>query len=130
MSKRDAPRPEPASPFNSPFAGLAERLGMKPEPAPASKKERGAPAAPARAVVRIERAGRGGRQVTVVESLGLSRDELALWLREMKRGLSCGGTVEDDALVLQGDQRERVSALLSRRGVGRVTVATGKKAGS
>jgi translation initiation factor 1 len=120
MKKRGAPKPEPPSPFPSPFAGLAERLGMKPEPAPPEERRL---EAPARAVVRIERAGRGGRTVTVVERLALPPDALARFSQELRRELSCGGGLEGDAVVLQGDQRERVAALLARRGVTRVTVA-------
>jgi len=118
MAKRARPAEEPPSLFTRPFAGLAERLGLEPVPAP--PPEAAPPKAPARAVVRLERAGRRGRRVTVVEGLLLGPDELAAWLRELKVALSCGGAVEGEALVLQGDQRERARALLQSRGVGRV----------
>jgi translation initiation factor 1 len=71
----------------------------------------------------MERSGRGGKVVTVVEKLGLPPRELARWLTELKRSLGCGGVVEEDALVLQGDSRDRVAALLEARGVRKVTVA-------
>ena len=123
MSKRDRPpppAPEGAAPFHNPFGGLAERLGMKPAlaaPAPAP-----APAAPARAVVRLERKGRGGKEVTVVEKLDLPPDALAVWLKDLKQALGCGGAVEGGALALQGDLRERVRSLLEARGVRKVTL--------
>jgi len=78
---------------------------------------------PARAVVRMERAGRGGKTVTVVEKLELRAAELEAWLGDLKRALGCGGVVEGAAIVLQGDTRERVGAWLERRGVKKVTVA-------
>jgi translation initiation factor 1 len=71
----------------------------------------------------MERAGRGGRTVTVVEKLDLGPAGLASWLSDLKHALGCGGVVEGDALVLQGDARERVGAWLARRGVKKVTVA-------
>jgi translation initiation factor 1 len=71
----------------------------------------------------MERAGRNGRTVTVVEKLGLRPSELEDWLGELKRALGCGGAVEGEALVLQGDTRERVGAWLEGRGVKKVTVA-------
>jgi translation initiation factor 1 len=74
-------------------------------------------------VVRFERKGRGGKAVTVVEKLDLAPPELEAWLGELKRALGCGGAVEGDALVLQGDLRARVGALLELRGVRKVTVA-------
>jgi translation initiation factor 1 (eIF-1/SUI1) len=113
---------EAPGPFHNPFGGLAERLGMQPAP-PAPRAE--APAAkpaPARAVVRLERKGRGGKEATVIEKLALSSSEAERWLGELKAALGCGGAVEGDALVLQGDQRARAKALLEARGVRRVTV--------
>lgn len=126
MGKRDkkseAPA-APAAPFHNPFAALSAKReelpsGPAPAPAPEPKQAKG----PARAVVRMERKGRGGKEVTVVEQLGLRGAELEAWLKALKNSLGCGGTVEEDTLVLQGDQRERLPALLSARGVRKVTV--------
>jgi translation initiation factor 1 len=129
MAKRPKEPPAPPGPFNAPFAGLAGRLGLPAAPPAAAPASPAAPPAaparpaPARAVVRFEKKGRGGKAVTVVEKLGLPPRELEAWLGELKRALGCGGAVEGDALVLQGDARERVAALLERRGVRKVTVA-------
>ena len=128
MAKRrpaDGGSPEP---FHNPFGGLAERLGMAAAPpappAPPGPGGAGEPAAaaPARAVVRLERKGRGGKEVTVVEKLALDAAELARWLQELKRALGCGGSIEGDALALHGDQRPRLAALLRDRGVRKVTL--------
>jgi translation initiation factor 1 len=107
-------------PFNNPFGALRERLGDLPAgPAPAPP----APAkGPARAVVRMERKGRGGKEVTAVEQLDLPPRELTVWLKDLKAALGCGGVVEGDALVLQGDQRKRLPELLAARGVRKITV--------
>lgn len=127
------PAVEPG-PFNAALAGLAARKGdvpsvvapvVEPGAAPGAApptRSVGKPA-PARAVVRMERAGRGGRTVTVVEKLELRPVELTAWLSELRRALGCGGVVEGSALVLQGDTRERVGAWLAERGVKKVTVA-------
>ncbi len=125
MGKHDK-KPEapaaPAAPFHNPFAGLAvQRDALPAGPAPRPVREE-AKKGPARAVVRMERKGRGGKEVTVVEQLGLPAAEREAWLKALKNGLGCGGTVEEDTLVLQGDQRERLPALLEARGVRRVTV--------
>jgi translation initiation factor 1 len=128
--KPNEPPAPPPSRFHAPFEGLRARLGLPeapaaPDPAAAPPVEP-APAekpGPTRAVVRFERKGRGGKAVTVVEKLGLRPRELEAWLGELKRALGCGGQVEGDALVLQGDLRDRVRAQLEARGVRRVTVA-------
>lgn len=111
-------------PFNNPFAKVArDALPKGEEPASAAPAS-AAPArkGPARAVVRMERKGRGGKEVTVVEQLGLAPKELLVWLKALKQSLGVGGTVEGDTLVVQGDQRDRLPALLEARGVRRVTV--------
>lgn len=113
--------------FNNPFGAL-DRLRDQVPAAPAAEVP-AAPApkpktGPARAVVRIERSGRGGKEVTVVEHLELPKAELEKWLKILKQGLGCGGVIEDANIVLQGDQRERLPALLEKKGVQRVTVGT------
>lgn len=112
---------EPKKPFHNPFAAWREKLGDLPAvPAP-SAPSRVAQRGPARAVVRLERKGRGGREVTVVEQLGLGAEGLAAWLKDLKGALGCGGAVDGGSLVLQGDQRKRLPQLLSARGVRKVT---------
>jgi translation initiation factor 1 len=117
-------------PFHNPFGVLrslkkapSDPAGPEP-PQPASSTP--APARPAgairRAVVRMERSGRGGKEVTVVEQLNLSPAEREAWLKALKSQLGCGGVVEGESLVLQGDHRKRLPALLSARGVKKVTV--------
>jgi translation initiation factor 1 len=124
VSKKKAPGPpasEPAA-FNAPFAGLATLRGAlpaqeRPEPTP-----RAGPKPPARAVVRYERKGRGGKEATLIEQLALSPHQRAEWLLAMKQALGCGGTLEGETLVLQGDQRGRVRAWLEARGISRISV--------
>ena len=126
MGKRDKKPEAPAAPapFHNPFAALGglKREELPPGPPPAPVKPEAPAKGPARAVVRMERKGRGGKEVTVVEQLELSEAEREKWLKALKNSLGCGGVVEADTLVLQGDQRERLPALLEARGVRRVTV--------
>jgi translation initiation factor 1 len=75
-----------------------------------------------RAVVRMERSGRGGKEVTVIEHMALSPKEREDWLKALKAGLGCGGVIEGNDLVLQGDQRKRVPKILEARGVKKVTI--------
>ena len=117
-------------PFHNPFGALAGLRGTSPSPTPspvAAAATSAKPAAPAvkpvpRAVVRMERAGRGGKDVTVVEQLGIPPIERERWLRALKAALGCGGNLEGEALVFQGDHRTRLPALLESRGVKKVIV--------
>ena len=102
---------------------LRDRLPPGPTPATTPPTEPEKPKGPARAVVRLERKQRRGKEVTVVEKLGLSSAELERWCRELKQTLGCGGSVEGDAIVLQGDFRKRLPDVLTARGVVRTTVS-------
>jgi translation initiation factor 1 len=109
---------EPKKPFNNPFEGLGglrEALPQGPTP-----QELEARKPPSRAVVRLERAGRKGKEVTVIDHLELPVEKRDEWLTALKSSLGCGGAVEGIALVLQGDQRDRATAWLTKRGVKKI----------
>jgi len=108
-------------PFHNPFAALqALKAALPPGPPPKAPKEK---KAPPRAVVRMERAGRRGKEVTVIEQLALSPKEREAWLKALKGALGCGGSIEEEgALVIQGDHRERVAEWLKAQGVKQISV--------
>ena len=116
--------------FNNPFAVLAGVRAPakdapspdKPEPAPPVVTERGPRTGKtyARAVVRMERSGRGGKEVTVIEQLDLPAAERDEWLKALKASLGCGGVIEGDHIVLQGDHRKRLPKILTARGVKKI----------
>lgn len=113
-------------PFHNPFGALSQlrdslpaRELPTPTPAASPKKtDKGV----ARAVVRMERSGRGGKEVTVIEHLGLPPLEREKWVKALKASMGCGGLVEGDTIVLQGDHRKRLPAILTARGVKKVIV--------
>ncbi|MBX3156722.1 MAG: translation initiation factor [Deltaproteobacteria bacterium] len=108
---------------DSPFAALEKLRATLPEgKAPVAKEVKEEKKGPARAVVRMERKGRGGKEVTVVEKLGLAPAAMEAWCKALKQALGCGGAVDGEMIVLQGDLRTRLPAVLEARGVARVTV--------
>jgi len=121
-AKGSDPRP-PAG--GNPFRALRETLGpsLPPGTKPAESippRKRPGPRADERITVRRERAGRGGKTVTVAEGPGLAGAKLEALAREAARAHGVGARVEDGALVLQGDQAERLVAWLAERGFGAV----------
>jgi translation initiation factor 1 len=119
--------------FNNPFASLGP-LGSKtsdanPDTPPAPARPPQAPPAGsiARAVVRLERSGRGGKEVTLIEHLDLRPADRERWLKELKASLGCGGSIEGENLALQGDHRKRLPDILAKRGVRRVVVGNAGK---
>jgi translation initiation factor 1 len=75
-------------------------------------------AVPARIVarLRIERAGRRGKTVTVIEGLPRNAAFLQALAAELKRACGSGGTALEDRVELQGDHLETLRALLAGRG--------------
>ena len=123
MSRKKAPAPDAQrGPFNTAFSGLASLRDALPSQDRTAPARAPSPKGSSRAVVRYERKGRGGKEATVVEQLALTPAERAAWLLAMKQALGCGGMVEGESLVLQGDQRTRVRAWLQARGVSRISV--------
>lgn len=77
--------------------------------------------APKRASIHVQRKGRGGKTVTVVSHLGFTREDyLEHWCTSWRQQLGCGGQVELEEIVLQGDQRQRVREILEKMGVTRI----------
>jgi translation initiation factor 1 len=67
-------------------------------------------------VLRLEKKGRGGKSVTVVAGLPRNRAFLSELASELKRACGTGGTATEDAVEIQGDQRERLRPRLKARG--------------
>lgn len=70
------------------------------------------------AKLRVEKAGRGGKTVTVVYDLPRNQAFLKGLAGELKRACGVGGAVADNTVELQGDLRDRVKELLLRKGFG------------
>ncbi len=66
--------------------------------------------------LRIEKAKRRGKTVTVVESLPRNKAFLKELAGELKRALATGGKAVDDRIEIQGDHRERLRELLKAKG--------------
>ncbi|MCU0305764.1 MAG: hypothetical protein MUC56_17065 [Thermoanaerobaculales bacterium] len=66
--------------------------------------------------LRIEKAGRRGKTVTVVEGLPRNAAFLKELAGELKRFCATGGKAVDDRVEIQGDHRERLRELLMGKG--------------
>jgi translation initiation factor 1 len=66
--------------------------------------------------LRMEKKGRAGKMVTVVDGLPQNAVFLKGLGQELKRACGTGGTVIDGAVELQGDLRERVRECLLKKG--------------
>jgi translation initiation factor 1 len=68
------------------------------------------------AKLRMEKKGRGGKTVTVVDNLPNNAVFLKDLCQDLKRACGTGGAVQDGAIELQGDLRDRVRARLVAKG--------------
>jgi translation initiation factor 1 len=104
--------------FN-PFGALSsEGLPEAPPPSALPKTE---PVKPKKNRGRVdiirEKAGRGGKTVTVVTGfVGIGLPEKEQLAKAMQRTCGTGGTVKDGRIEIQGDQRETVAKILADAG--------------
>jgi translation initiation factor 1 len=68
------------------------------------------------AKLRMEKKGRSGKAVTVVDGLPRNTAFLKDLCQELKRACGTGGTVADTTVELQGDLRDRVREFLAKKG--------------
>jgi translation initiation factor 1 len=68
------------------------------------------------AKLRVEKKGRGGKSVTVIDGLPRNRAFVEGLARELKQALGTGGTALDGGVEIQGDRRDRLRELLGAKG--------------
>lgn len=62
--------------------------------------------------VTIDRRNRGGKQVTLVSGFVGTQDDLSALGKALKVKCGVGGTAKDGEITIQGDQRDKVVAIL------------------
>ena len=107
---------------NNPFAALSA-AGLPSAPAPASSVGAGPTStsksspAPAKNRGRVditrEKAGRGGRTVTVVSGfVGIGLPEKEALAKKLQKACGVGGTVKEGRIEIQGDKRDEAARIL------------------
>jgi translation initiation factor 1 len=66
--------------------------------------------------LRISKAGRKGKTVTVIEGLPRNQEFLKSLAKELKRACGTGGTTAEDRVEIQGEHREKLRDLLGAKG--------------
>lgn len=73
------------------------------------------------AILRIEKQGRGGKTVTIIDGLPKLEPYLKSLTTEMKKSCGSGGTYlmtgKEGIIEIQGDKRDPIRQLLERKGV-------------
>lgn len=66
--------------------------------------------------VTIDRRNRGGKQVTLVKGFVGTEEDLADLGKKLKVRCGVGGSAKDGEITIQGDQRDKVTAILNEMG--------------
>ena len=116
----DLPTEDGKSFGNNAFDHLSSE-GLPPGPA-VSPPDVVRPAQPARKnrgrvdIVR-QKAGRGGKTVTVVKNfVGIGLPEKEQLVKKMQKACGTGGTIKNGQIEIQGDKRAEVAEILSQAG--------------
>jgi translation initiation factor 1 len=64
----------------------------------------------------MERAGRGGKTVTLVKGFVGSEEDMGILCKQLKQKCGVGGSVKDGEIIIQGDCRQRLVEILRKEG--------------
>ena len=66
--------------------------------------------------IELDKKGRNGKQATLISGFDGTAEELKKLAAELKKVCGVGGSTRDDEILIQGDFREKITALLTSRG--------------
>jgi translation initiation factor 1 len=109
--------------WSSEHGDLRKKKDLTPSPSP---RRRGESLPPQQQTIYLHResSGRGGKAVTLVRNLVLSADDLKALAKKLKHECGTGGTIKDDVIEIQGEQREKIAHILRKLGY-KVKIAGG-----
>ncbi|MCK6445502.1 MAG: translation initiation factor [Planctomycetes bacterium] len=121
--ERKSPSPKPLNSLAALRDAMAgESLPSLPERELVPAKTPAPKAITAKLVIRFERAGRGGKTVTIAEGPALAGRKLEDLARGAAKALGVGARVEASTIVVQGEQTERLAAWFARQGYASIVV--------
>ncbi len=86
-------------------------------PEPRDDNSSSEPSGNIEAVLRLEKKGRRGKTVTIVEIRGVNPDHAKQLGKKLKSACGVGGTTKGTIVEIQGDQRTKVREVLTREGL-------------
>ena len=112
MSNRDNARPV----YSTDAGRICPRCGWPEQNCQCSRKAEEPVPSRIVAKLRMEKKGRGGKTVTVVDGLPRNAAFLKTLSQDLKRTCGTGGTVIDGGIELHGDLRDRLRDVLAQKG--------------
>jgi len=90
--------------------------GAEEQKADEGRSRRGKDKAVQTARISLDRKGRKGKSVTVIEGLSVNPQHLADIAKKLKQHLGTGGTSKQGRIEIQGDHRKRIAEKLQELG--------------
>ena len=97
------------------FSEMGFSAGKVEKPVKATKQKQVPEKKRGRVYVRLEKSGRGGKRVTVIEGI-VGGHECRNWLKQLQSSCGCGGTLKGTIIEIQGDKCGEVALLLREAG--------------
>lgn len=66
--------------------------------------------------LKLETKHRGGKNVTLIENFSGNQDEAELLCKTLKNVCGTGGSVKDEGILIQGDNRDKILQWLLKNG--------------
>ena len=67
-------------------------------------------------ICKFEKKGRKGKGVTIIEGFEANSELIDSWAKKMKKICGAGGSVKGNAILIQGNQREKIMLVLKDNG--------------
>lgn len=67
-------------------------------------------------ILKLEKKGRGGKTVVIIENFVGTENALKELAKEVKNHCGTGGSVKDNSILIQGDVREKIIQFLHFKG--------------
>jgi len=90
-------------------------LTNKEKPAGKAPQTKG-PLSQQKVYVRLDRKGRGGKSVTLIEGIQMPGKDREALLKQLKARLGTGGALKNDVIEIQGDHCDVIIAMLQGMG--------------
>lgn len=69
-----------------------------------------------RLIVRLDKKGRAGKQMTAVEGFAGADEDLQKLAKFLKTKCGVGGTAKEGIILIQGDLRDKITEILNKEG--------------
>ncbi len=105
--------------FSTEFGRMCPNCGNPLKNCVCKKAENNPPRKHVDGIVRlfIDRKGRGGKSVTIIDGLPFSLDQLKELTKSIKRQCGTGGAIKEGKIEIQGDVRDLILPMLQKMGL-------------